>query len=209
MRQCVRTAFRACVFLLAVMSLVHCLACASPAWAQPAAKQKGSSVKRQQSPAPVPQVRHDIGKLPAPVKEMREAILAAVRSGSIEDLRHAYELNELKPDLGVKPAGDVVAHWKQTSGDGEGREILAALAGILEAGYVELPLGADLENNRVYVWPYLAEVPLGMLTPAQEVDLLRLVPPAVAKEMKAKGKYAHWRLAIGADGTWHFFRKGE
>ena len=91
----------------------------------------------------------------------------------------------------------------------KGWEILAALAEMLEAGYVVLPLGRDLENNRLYMWPYFAEVPLDRLTPAQEVELLRLVPPAAAKDMKGKGKYTHWRLAIGADGTWHSFRKGE
>ncbi len=85
--------------------------------------------------------------------------------------------------------------------------MLAALAEILETGYVELPLGRDLENNKVYVWPYLAEVPLDKLSPAQEVELLRLVSPAAAKEMKAARKYAYWRIAIGADGTWHSLRK--
>jgi hypothetical protein len=152
-------------------------------------------------------VSYAIEALPAPVREMREAILAAVRTGRIEDLRHAWELNELKPDLGVATVGDPIAHWKQISGDGEGREILAALAQILDAGFAVLPLGRDLENNRIYVWPYLAEIPLDKLTPAQEVELLRLVPPAAAKEMRAAGKYTHWRIAIGADGTWHSFHK--
>jgi hypothetical protein len=138
---------------------------------------------------------------------MREAILSAVRSGRIEELRHAYDLNELKPDLGIEMGSDPIAHWKRISGDGEGREILAALAEILETRYVALPLGRDLENNRVYVWPYFAEVPLDRLTPAQEVELLRLVPPAAAKEMKKNRRYTHWRIAIGADGTWHSLRK--
>jgi hypothetical protein len=168
----------------------------------------GTAKKRQaQMPQP-PGVRYGTEALPEPVKEMREAILAAVSSGRIEDLRHAYELNELKPDLGTQPVRDPVAHWKQISGDGEGREVLAALAEALDAGYVVLPLGRDLENNRIYVWPYFAEVPLGKLTPAQEVELLRLVAPAAAKEMRAAGKYTHWRLSIGADGTWHSFRRG-
>jgi len=140
---------------------------------------------------------------------MREAILAAVKSGRIDELRHAWELNELKPDLGVAlAAGDPIAHWKRISGDGEGREILAALGEILEAGYVVLPLGRDLENNKIYVWPYFAEVALDKLNPAQEVEALRLVAPTVLKEMRSAGKYTHWRIAIGADGTWHSFRRG-
>ena len=73
----------------------------------------------------------------------------------------------------------------------------------------ELPLGQDLENNIIYVWPYLAEMDLSKLSPVQEVDLLRLVGPAEAKTMREKKKWTWWRLTIGADGTWHSFKKGE
>ena len=41
-----------------------------------------------------------------------------------------------------------------------------------------------------------------------QVELLRLVPPAAAKDMRSAGKYTHWRIVIGADGTWHSFRRG-
>jgi hypothetical protein len=194
------------LFLLVLLPLVHCLGWVSPGLSQPA-KQKSGSAKSKQSPSlPAPDIRYGTEGLPAPVQEMREAILSAVKSGQIEELRHAWELNELKPDLGVA-VGDPVAHWRQISGDGEGREILAALAEILDAGYVVLPLGRDLENNRLYVWPYFAEVPLDKLSPAQEVELLRLVSPAALKDMRSAGKYTHWRIVIGADGTWHSFRR--
>jgi hypothetical protein len=212
MRKSARTAYSVlAIVVLALPSLVYCLGGAKPALAQ-AAKAKPESTKKQQGRSAADlQVNYGTAKLPAPVAEMREAILAAVRSGDIEELRHAYELNELKPELGPElgtgPVSDPVAYWKKISGDGEGREMLAVLAEILDAGYVTLPLGRDLENNRIYVWPYFAEVPLQKLTPAQQVELLRLVPPAAAKEMMQTGKYTYWRLAIGADGTWHHFRK--
>jgi len=138
---------------------------------------------------------------------MREAILSAVSSGRIEDLRDAYDLNELKPDLAAEPVADPVAFWQQISGDGRGLEVLAALGQILEAGYVVLPTGRDLENNRIYVWPYFAEVPLAQLSPAQEVELMRLLGAAAAREVTVKGRYSWWRIAIGADGVWHSFRK--
>jgi len=193
------------LFLLAAFLIVQCFAPARPALAQSAVAPAAPSKTRP--PAP-PVVGRGTEALPDPVKEMREAILAAARSGRIEELRVAYEFNELKPDLGVVPVPDPVAHWRAISGDGEGREVLAALAEILEMGYAVLPLGADLENNRIYVWPYLAEVALDRLTPAQEVDLLRLVPPPAARQMRAAGRYTHWRIAIGADGTWHSLRTG-
>jgi hypothetical protein len=203
-----RTPWRiAWLFLLVTPAIVHCLAALAPALAQENKVKSGSTRKGQAGAGPPLKIHYGSEKLPIPVEEMREAILSAVRAGRIEELRHAYELNELKPDLGIGPESDPVAHWKKISGDGQGREILAALAEILETGYVVLPLGRDLENNRIYVWPYFAEMPLDKLTPAQEVELLRLVPPAAAKGMKAARKYTYWRIAIGADGTWHSLRK--
>ena len=222
------------LFLVALSPLVHCLGPTGPARSQsqksPQKFKADGSVP--QAARPALKIHYGSEGLPGAVEDMREAILSAVRSGNIEDLRHAYELNELKPDLGpelgsdprpglgrepgsergsnpgseAKPIGDPVDYWRRTSGDGEGREILAILATLLDGGYVTLALGRDLENDRVYVWPYFAEVPLDSLSPAQEVELLRLVPPARAAQMKAAGKYTYWRLAIGADGTWHSFK---
>ena len=199
------------LFLVALSPLVHCLGPTAPAWSQsptsPEKSKADGSVR--QTVRPALKIHYGSEGLPGAVEDMREAILSAVRSGNIEDLRVAYELNELKPDLGpdIKPIGDPVAYWRRISGDGAGREILAILATLLEGGYVTLALGRDLENDRVYVWPYFAEVPLDSLSPAQEVELLRLVPPARAAQMKAAGKYTYWRLAIGADGTWHSFKQ--
>jgi hypothetical protein len=196
------------IFLLAAFILVHGHGSVSPGLAQNAPAKPRSTKKQQPASPATADIRYGGEALPPPVADMREAILAAVRSGRIEDLRHAWEVNELKPETGQEQVSDPVAHWKQISGDGEGREILAALGELLDTGYAVLPLGRDLENNRLYVWPYFAEVPLDKLTPAQEVELLRLVTPATLKEMRALGKYTHWRVVIGADGTWHSFRRG-
>lgn len=198
-----KISFCSAVFLLAPLLLVY----------YPEAVQ-GQSPQLNPRPgqlrdARAPQIHHATETLPQPVRELRDTLLEAVQSGKIEELRYAYDLNDIKPDLGAPAGADPVAHWRKISGDGNGREVLAALSLLLEAGYVVLPLGADPENNRLYIWPYFAEVPLGGLTPAQEVELLRLVPPAKAKEMKAAGKYTHWRLTIGADGSWHAFRKSD
>jgi hypothetical protein len=132
-----------------------------------------------------------------------------VHSGLIEDLREAIEWNELRPDFGEKAGTDPIAHLKAVSGDGAGRETLAVLGEILALAPARLAIGRDAENSAVYVWPYLAEIPLATLTPAQEVDLFRLMPPQAAKAMREKKKWTWWRLAIGADGTWHTFRKFE
>jgi hypothetical protein len=147
--------------------------------------------------------------LPGAVEEMREAILAAALSGHIEELRVPLDWNEMKPDVTPNINDDPIAYWKKISGDGEGREVLAALANMLQMRHASVPLGKDPENNLIYVWPYLAEAKLDALTPAEEVDLLRIVSPQAAKSMHEKKKWTWWRLTIGADGTWHSFRKGE
>jgi hypothetical protein len=186
------------IFLLMAFALVYCVGLLGDGAAQ---RTRAAKV------AAAPQVHYATAELPGPVQEMRDLILSAVNSGHIEDLRQAYDLNELKPDLAAEPIADAVAFWQEISADGRGLEVLAALGQILDAGYVILPTGRDLENNRVYVWPYFAELPLATITPAQEVELMRLLGPATARELKAKGRYAWWRIAIGADGVWHSFRK--
>jgi hypothetical protein len=146
--------------------------------------------------------------LPPAAADMYEAILSAVHSGAIEHLKEAYDLGELHADLGLEPGANPVVYWKSRSADGEGREILAIIADLFAVGPAMVRRGKDPENNAVYVWPYLAELPLDKLTPAQEVDLLRLMSVAEAKAMRAQKTYTGWRLTIGADGLWHAFRKG-
>jgi len=155
----------------------------------------------------VPKERAFYGTLPPNVIEMREQILAAVHAGDVAELKGAIEWNEIKPDFGEAANADPIAHWKKISADGQGREVLAVLANLLALPPARLAIGKDPENTMVYVWPYLAELPLDGLTPAEEVDLYRLVPPATAKAMRDAKKWTWWRVAIGADGTWHTFRK--
>lgn len=190
----------AAVFLLVLSGLVHVCAPADVLLAQPARQTAAA-----RSTAGSADIRYGTEGLPAPVVEMREAIHVAVRSGQIEDLRTAVELNELKPAVADTMVGDPIDHWRKVSADGEGREILAVLGQILEAGYVVLPIGRDIENNRVYVWPYFAELDIAKLTREQEAELSRIVTAEHMAEMKKAGRYTFYKLGIGADGTWHFF----
>jgi len=148
-------------------------------------------------------------KLPQNVEEMREGILAAAHLGSIEELKIPIQWNELPPDFGDPAKSDPIAYWKKTSADGKGLEILAVLADILSLPAARLATGQDPENNAMFVWPYLAELPLDRLTPSQEVDLYRLMPPAAAQAIREQKKWSWWRLSIGADGTWHSFKRLE
>ena len=184
-------------FLLAPLALVH-PGPGAPLWAK---DKPGKSAGTKQRPP----IDHDLSKLPVQVSEMRDAILAAARSGKIKDLEIPIQWNELKPDFGAIDADKPVEAWKKASVDGHGREILAILINILQMPYAVTRQGGDIENNKVYVWPYFAEVSLTSLNPIEETQLLRIVPRSRFAAMKKQGKYTYWRLAIGADGTWHEF----
>ena len=157
--------------------------------------------------AKAPALRKFTGTLPPAVVDMREAILAAVDMGDIAELKHAIELNELKPDFGDAAKDDPIAFWKAASADGEGREILAKLATLLALPPQKVALGRNPENTDVFVWPYLAELPLDTLKPGEIVDALRLVPQGTLGEMIAAKAWHDWRLVISADGTWISFKR--
>jgi hypothetical protein len=153
-----------------------------------------------------PQIHSDLSVLPELVKNMRDAILEAARSGNIDALRPVLESNELKPTVSFGGADDPIEHWKQASRDGQGFEIMAIMTEILEMDFARINAGT---SNEMYIWPYLAELPLDTLTPAQQVDLTRLMKPEEVKTMKEFGGYIYYRLGIGRDGTWHYFVAGD
>lgn len=173
-----------------------------------AAREAGreSGVRGTQAGAEV-KVGFGAAGLPANVAEMREAILAAALSGDLEELLIPIQWNELPPDFGDKPPKEMLARWKKESHDGSGREMLALIADILSAPYAARRQGPDIENAMVYIWPAFAELPLKNLPPALDVALLRVVSSEEARRMKQSGSYDGYGLAIGADGTWHAFKR--
>ncbi len=146
-------------------------------------------------------VIYDPTKLPQPVQRMLNEIGNAAQSGDIERMRGVLQISEIKPMVAEDHVDDPVAHWKKDSAGGDGRDVLAAMLNILSAGGVLT--GKD--KSQMYVWPYFAELDLKTLTPAQEVELYRAVPPEQAVKMKQSGKYTYYRLGISPDGVWHYF----
>ena len=138
---------------------------------------------------------------------MRDAILEAVQSGRIDDLKYAVDLNELKPELAQDPVPDPIAFWRKLSADGTGHDVLAALDTLFDLPYATEPLGKDPENTHLFIWPAFADRPLAALTAAENDQLVRLEGADRAARMKAQGRYTGWRLVIGADGVWHSFRR--
>jgi hypothetical protein len=164
------------------------------------------SVELKAAERGAPEIHSDLSALPNRVADMRDAILEAARSGDIEALRPVLDSNELKPTVSFGGSDDPIKLWKQTSGDGQGREIMAIMVEILDMDFARVNPGT---SNEMYVWPYLAELPLDKLTSAQQVDLYRLMTYDEVKTMKEFGDYIHYRLGIGRDGTWHYFVAGD
>jgi hypothetical protein len=146
-------------------------------------------------------VLYDLNKLPRPVQRMLEQIVVAAQSGDIEQMRPVLETNELKPMVAAAAVDDPIAFWKKTSADGQGRDVLATLLNVLSAGFVRVKDGKE----DMYIWPYFAETDLSKLSPAQLVELYRVLPASQAVPMQRAGKYSYYRVGIAADGVWHYF----
>ena len=187
----------ALIFLTAALGLVYAL----PSIILPLKAEKTANEKAKMSQTGI-EILRDAAILPPQVDRMRRAILDAAASGEIDAMRIPMEMNEIPPMIAEKKVPDPIAHWKTVSGDGDGREILAILIQLFRTGFVRKDGGT---GDELYIWPYFAETPIDKLTPAQEVELLTIVPPARAKAMKASGHYDHYRIGIAHDGTWHFF----
>ncbi|MCC0058746.1 MAG: hypothetical protein H6886_05680 [Hyphomicrobiaceae bacterium] len=150
-----------------------------------------------------PKVLYDATATPKLVQRILKMIILAAETGDIEEMRAVLESNELKPMVAAKHIDDPIAYWKEQSVDGTGRDILATMLNMLSTGFVLTGEG----NDAMYVWPYFAEADLTELSPRQQVELYRLVPPKQAKAMIASGKYAGYRLGVAPNGIWHYFLK--
>ena len=156
--------------------------------------------------ADLPQIEYDASKLPAPVARLRQQLLDLARAGDIDGLSAIIEGNEMMPKFSFGDESDPITFWKEVSGDGQGREILAIMLEVLQAGFVKV---SDDDQRALYVWPYFAEVPIADLTPRQEVELYLIVTAQDRRDMEEFGAYNFFRLGIAEDGQWRYFIAGD
>lgn len=156
------------------------------------------------APSTVPEIITDLSRLPAPVARTRERLLAAARSGDLQQL--AALMTASAPIFSFTDDKDPIAFWKANYPDSDGIEVLSILTMILESGFVHVDEGTPQE---MYVWPYFVRMSLSALTPQQKVELFRIVTGADYKDMMKLGVYAFYRLGISPDGTWQFFVTGD
>jgi hypothetical protein len=155
---------------------------------------------------PLPTIEYDVEKLPAPVKRLRQQIIDAALTGDIQKLKPIIDANGEPPQFGFTEADDPLEYLKSQSGDPEGREILAILLEVLQAGYVHVDVGSTEE---MYVWPYFARYNLNKLTGPQMVELFKIITAGDYEDMKADGTYLFYRAGITPSGVWKYFVSGD
>ncbi|MBC2774516.1 hypothetical protein H6M51_16750 [Rhizobium sp. AQ_MP] len=174
----------------------------------PLVKPQGSDeTESLEPPGPPAEVIYDIEKAPEPVRRMRKLIMEAAATGDISKLK---PLMNPGPDQTIvplqEPEQDPIDALKAISGDSDGMEVLAILLDILSTGFVQLDKGTA---DEAYVWPYFAGKSLGLLTPQEKVELLRIVTAGDVTEMQEYGNYNFFRIGITPDGRWKFLTVGD
>jgi hypothetical protein len=199
----------AAALLIFVVSATAALA--SPATIQLALQGEPSAEEAAPNPMesvdePLPTILRSESDMPDPVRETRRKLIEAAKSGDIEKLRTLMPAQAEPPSVSFGDPGDPIEYLKALAADSEGREILAILLEVLEAGFVHAGLGTDEE---LYVWPYFAQYPIDALTPEQLVELFTLLTAADYEDMKSYGSYTFFRVGIAPDGRWLFFLAGD
>lgn len=169
--------------------------------------EEAADVENVEPAGPPAEVIYDIEKAPEPVRRIRELIIEAAKTGDISKLK---PLMNPGPDQTVVPLQapdqDPIEALKAISGDSDGVEILAILLDIFSTGFVQLDKGTA---DEAYVWPYFVGKSLGLLTPQEKVELLRIVTAGDVAEMQEYGNYNFFRVGITPDGRWKFLSVGD
>lgn len=157
--------------------------------------------------APPPEVQYDLTKLPVPVQKMRELIIEAAKSGSLEALRPLIGTGDNTTMLSLGDyEGDPIEYLRGLAGDEEGQEVLAILIDLLDSGFVHMDAGT---LNELYVWPYFFAYPLEKLDARQKVQLFQIITAGDYEDMKSFGAYIFYRIGITPAGQWRFFVAGD
>jgi hypothetical protein len=147
----------------------------------------------------------DLAALPAPVRAIRDKILAALEKNDVEALRIPVDWNEVRPlfaKSGTFPAGtDPVEILKKLSFDGKGRETIALLRAVLAQPYVVVRRGPVT----LYEWPAFGRLSVPPADADEASARWACVRFADLARANAEGRPRPARVGIAADGVWHYF----
>lgn len=152
-------------------------------------------------------VIRDLSTLPANVAQMRTALIEAAVTGDIESLRPIIKRQSMPPVVSFGDVSDPIEYLRQSSNDGEGRELLAIMIELLESPFSVMP-PADGEPA-IYVWPAYSTNDLQNLTPTELVDVYKIVSHMDLEEMQLYGGWYFFRVGIDANGEWRYFVAGD
>ena len=150
-------------------------------------------------------VSSDVSQLPEAVQRKRAALLEIAAGGDIAALGPIMDADQTVVSFGDPE--DRIAYLREQSADGEGVQMLALLAELLEAPYAAYDGG---DGSAVYIWPYFGGM-LGLadLTAAQKVDAYKLVTPEQLDEMVMLEAWYWWRVSMGPEGNLQAFVAGD
>jgi len=153
------------------------------------------------------EIRRDLSELPSTVAKTRDELIAAAKSGDVEMLRPILKRQTNPPVVSFGEVPDPIQFLRESSNDGEGRELLAIMIELLEAPYSIVPPqdGAP----QIYVWPAYASNDLENLTPAELIDVYKIVSHQDLEEMQLFGGWYFFRVGIDANGEWRYFVAGD
>ena len=188
-----------CTLCLAPLAIAFA---AAPALAQN--KVKSETIREQKKNSAPAEIFRDLSRLPEAARKKREDILAAARTGDLSKAAALAKADQTAISFGGET--EAAEFWQKTFPDSDGAEVLATLIEILEMPFVHVDKGTAQE---MFVWPYFHAVALDKLTPAQRVELFRLVTAYDFREMQKFGSYNFFRAGISPDGRWQFFVAGD
>ncbi|MCZ4271332.1 hypothetical protein [Maritalea porphyrae] len=152
-------------------------------------------------------IHRDLANLPAAVATTREELMAAAKSGDTEMLRAILKRQTNVPVVSFGDVADPIDFLRESSNDGEGRELLAIMIELMEAPYSIMPM----ENGEpeIYVWPAYATNNLENLSPSELIDVYKIVSHQDLEEMQLFGGWYFFRVGIDANGEWRYFVAGD
>lgn len=153
------------------------------------------------------EIRRDLSLLPEKVRQARDELLAAAKSGDAETLRPIIKRQTNMPVLSFGAVLDPILFLRDSSNDGEGRELMAIMIELLEAPYAITP--AENGEPEIYVWPAYASNDLENLTPKELIDVYKIVSHQDLEEMQLYGGWYFFRVGIDANGEWRYFVAGD
>ncbi len=139
------------------------------------------------------EIHRDLTLLPETVKRMRDELLAAAKSGNVEALRPIVKRQTNMPVLSFGAVLDPILFLRDSSNDGEGRELMAIMIELLEAPYAVSP--AENGEPEIYVWPAYASNDLENLSPQELIDVYKIVSHQDLEEMQLYGGWYFFRVA--------------